>query len=529
MAEGAPFTRIVLINSISTEFRYEFYSRVARYTHIQSINGILLDGLDIEKVTDVFKKLPDHHIQMMLRYVHNDKERIKTNSSHDTGLSPRSDHPPPLRELPTRLSTLSVTSHPDPRPTSLKGTYTSGESLLLPLPLFILGDNYRLCKQLYKLLSEEGPDTPEGTVYSLHKTTRSNGNIPTTNRPGNAFQRSVSVPHNSSYSITEETKDLLSSISSEDINEVGDSVSPLHNREKDHTQPVRRRTSSFKGISSSDKCMSRAEVPLSKFEKLPDLQHSSEFEIPSVTSPLSPGSLPRQDSSEAVPQHRFILHLPNPDLDRLMTHLYFKSSGVYLVVIGLEDLIANPLCQYENLFYWVNLIHTYVSPEVKRTFVVGMYNRSTVMQTHVLESVRILNNILCGYRQTMRIPFVEQGYVFLFDLENSAAECEYLCSCIANCTKLFYKSSFYYARDFHNSVFQPFPQFQKLASDIALNNDRALLESKYAMGERFQSFFDHHHHVHLPPGYYETLAAYSTACISKHCDGMMLYVCILND
>ena len=71
MAEGAPFERIVLINSVnSSDFQYEFLRRVGRYTHIQSINGILLDGLSIEKVTDVFRKLPEFHVQLMVRYVH---------------------------------------------------------------------------------------------------------------------------------------------------------------------------------------------------------------------------------------------------------------------------------------------------------------------------------------------------------------------------------------------------------------------------------------------------------------------------
>ena len=511
MAEGAPFTRIVLINSISSEYRYEFYSSIVRYTHIQSINGILLDGLSIEKVTDIFKKLPDHHIQMMIRYIHMAEKEEHQDKPN------REPNPPPLRELPNRQSTFSMSSDaPTNRSnhTRTPSSQNKGESVtVLPLPLYILGDNHPLCKKLYRLLADEDPpSTPE-----TPPTKRGSGSLPPTpQRINNNFYRSVSVPNN--YS----TNEFLSSSSLDDINESDDILLPLTARspaKEKEIKSVRRRSCSFKGISSSDKYMQRTEVPVTKFETLPETQSGSDMDIPVVSSPISPGNLPHQENLGSSFQQQFILHLPSQDLDRLMTHLYFKSSGIYMIVIGLEDLITNPLCQFENLFYWVNLIHTYVSPEVKRMFVVGMYHRSTVNKDYVIESVRILNQILGKYRQSAKIPLIEQGYVYLFDIENSVAECQHLCSCILNCTRLFSTSLYYFAQEFHNSIFTPFKEFQKIASDIGLNNDRALMESKFAMGQRFKFLFDGHQHIHLPNGYYETLAAYSTACISRHCDG----------
>ena len=138
-----------------------------------------------------------------------------------------------------------------------------------------------------------------------------------------------------------------------------------------------------------------------------------------------------------MPQHQFILHVPMQDLDRQMAHIYFKSSGIYLVVIGLDDLIENPLIQYENLFYWVNLIHTYISPETKRMIVVGMYSRSNINEADVLKSMDLVNKVLQQYRQAMRLPLEEQGFLFVFNRENTVPDCQYLCSCIANCLKIF--------------------------------------------------------------------------------------------
>ena len=256
-------------------------------------------------------------------------------------------------------------------------------------------------------------------------------------------------------------------------------------------------SSSLKGIAASDKYMKRKVVPMHKFEKL-TLLHSSETE-----------ELPQ------MPKHQFILHVPKQDLDQQMAHVYFKSNGLYLVVIRLDDLVENPLSQYSKLFYWVHLIHTYVSPETERMIIVGMYNRSNIKEDDVLKSVNLVNKVLQQYRQAMRLPLEEKGFLFVFNRENRVPDCQYLCSCIAYCLKIFQQSAYSYAKSFYMSIFEPFQSFQQIASRIGLNHDRKVMETKYEMCQRYCELFQ----KKVPQHYYETLTAYSPVCISKGCEG----------
>lgn len=508
MAEGAPFPRIVLVNSVSQDHYYDFYSKVGRYTHIQSINGILLDGMSIEKVTDIFKRLPYCHIQLLVRYVHLN-ETVK-----EKAITP---HPSPLREFPKRLSTMSISPSADPG--SGKGTTTKqhkqaqSDSQVLPIPLFLLGDNHTLCKELFTVLSSDTPSSPAVFRPSrFSDISRPNGTTPTHDvAPPQYTKRSVSVPGPPNY-----TSDLFKSSSIDVIDE--GVASSSSDPEIPVATDVRRRSKSFKGISASDSFMIRAEMPLSKLENLPPPFHSDSVR-PSQATPTTPSGLNPRDNLLVLHKQQYILHLPSQDLDRQATHLYFKTSGIYLVVVDLEDLIEFPLIQYENLFYWINMIHTYVTPELKRMFVVGMYKRSKVTIERLFEGLKVINNILKNYRQAVRIPMEEQGYVYLYDRERSEDECKHLCRSIVNCSTLFCDSSFYFAEEVYKSVFDPFTGFLKIATDLSLNNDRAIMETKYSMGQRFKALYGNHQHLHLPKGFFESLAAFSPACISKHCDG----------
>ncbi len=506
MAEGAPFNRIVLVSSVSPDHHYDFLSKVGRYTHIQSINGILLDGLHIEKVTEIFKKLPYCHIQLMVRYVHLSDDRI-LKVGNDKEAVDGSSRPSPLKELPKRISTMSMIPSADGG-RSKRPTQTDAQ--ILPIPLYILGDNYSLCKELFKVLSEDIPSSPAGSrPPKLGQISRGNGSLTYSEDRPPLTRRSVSVPGPPQYP----GKTISSSGSMEAVDEV---TSPQSDTELPN---VRIRASSFKGISASDKYMKRAEMPLSKLENLPPLQ-TIESIRPSNTTPTTPGVFKHRDNLLLLHKQQYILHLPSQDLDRQATHLYFKSSAIYLVVVDLEDLVEYPLIQYENLFYWINLIHTYVTPELKRLFVVGMYKRSSVTDKHVMDGIKVINNILKNYRQAVRIPVEEQGFVYLYNRENTEEECKYLCSSIVNCSTLFCDSSFYFAEEVYKSVFDPFFGFLKLATDLSFNHDRNIMETKYTMGQRFKSLYGNHQHLHLPKGYFETLTAFSPVCISKHCDGM---------
>ena len=513
MAEGAPFNRVVLINSISKDTHYDFYTRVGRYTHIQSINGIFLDGLDIEKVTSVFKKLPYCHIQLMVRYVHL-SEQSDSKTDEEKGVKVSSEYPM-LKDLPKRQSAMSMMSQTEvsKNKSSSRQAGMGDSSEVLPIPLFILGDNYPLCKELFTALSDDTLPSPVGANQTRLGSTsgfnRSINSPPHQVRPPALTVRSLSVPA-SSHSSERNGGAMYASI--DDIPE--EATTP----QGDRYVQVRMRKNSFKGISASDAYMSRAEMPMSKLENLPAVHDPTDSLRPNIGTPLTPGGSSRRENLPFLPRQQYILHLPNQDLDRHTTHLYFKSSGIYLVVVDLEDLITYPLLQYETLFYWINMIHTYVTPELKRMFIVGMYKRSTTTVNNVLQSTKIINKVLLNYRQAVRIPLEEHGFVYLFNRENSESECSFLCSCIVNCSRLFCQSSFYYAEDVYKSVFMPFSGFLKIATDLSLNHERIIMESKYNMGQRIKSIYGHHQHLHLPPGYFDTLSAYSPTCVSKHCD-----------
>ena len=505
------------MSSVSQDHHYDFYSKVGRYTHIQSINGILLDGLHIEKVTEIFRKLPYHHIQLMVRYVHLNDAKASIEKDPSNG----SPHPSPLKELPKRQSNISMVTGAEGGGTKTpKRRQTQNDAQILPIPLFILGDNYPRCKELFNVLSTEVSSSPIVTrPNKLGEVHRANGNLilrSPDDRPPPLTRRSVSVP-GPSYSSTTPT-----SSSMDPLQEAG---SP----QSDGDVPgVRMRASSFKGISASDRYMRRAEMPMSKLEDLPITLNASEAVRPVNITPTTPGGFNPRDNLPLLHKQQYILHLPSQELDRQTTHLYFKSSGIYLVVVDLEDLVEFPLIQYENLFYWTNMIHTYVTPELKRMFVVGMYKRSTVTNKQLFEGIKVINNVLRNYRQAVRIPVEEQGYVYLYNREQEQEECKFLCSSIVNCSTLFCDSSFYFAEEVYKSVFDPFPGFLKIATDLSLNHERIVMETKYTMGQRFKGLYGNHQHLHLPKGYFETLTAFSPTCISKHCESKCYstYTCL---
>ena len=378
---------------------------------------------------------------------------------------------------------------------------------MLCFPCLSAGDNLGLCSELCRYLTQEDATTPD-SVHTDTSSTSSRSSAP----PMHTTVRSMSVPASSlSSTSTPTSSEPHDLVNSADDMHTCESLSSLPN-----SYSVQRK-SFIKEICTSDRCMQREEVPMSKFEALPELAESP-GDNRYVTSPLSPtGRLNRQESSGTLlPRQRFVVHLPKQDLDRQMMHIYFKSAGMYLVVIGIEDLIENPLIQFDNLFYWVNLIHTYVSPDsVKRVFIVGMYNKSSVKQNHMIKSVQLINNVLVQYRQAVRLSSNEQGCVFLFNRENPVAEVERLCPSLNNLMNIFRHSAKYFAPDLYSSIFHPFKQFNKVVASVAMNVDNKVLESKYEMGQRYQALFPREQ-VIFPERYFETLSAYSPACISTH-------------
>ena len=71
MSAESAFPRITLIKSLLDDCVPELRGQLGRYTHIQSINGYLLDGLNIKDVSAIFKaEVKKNHAQLVVRYVH---------------------------------------------------------------------------------------------------------------------------------------------------------------------------------------------------------------------------------------------------------------------------------------------------------------------------------------------------------------------------------------------------------------------------------------------------------------------------
>ena len=126
MSPDSEFPRIVLIKSFGNECVEDVRLKLGRYTHIQSYNGIFLDGMDIKDVTAIFQSMRSPIAYLTVRYIH-----------------------PSQSATPTRHRTITPICKPEaPRLDPLMGEE-------LPIPLYILGDIHSHCKKLFELLKEE--------------------------------------------------------------------------------------------------------------------------------------------------------------------------------------------------------------------------------------------------------------------------------------------------------------------------------------------------------------------------------------
>ena len=125
MSPDSEFPRIVLIKSFSNDCDKDVKAKLGKYTHIQSYNGVFLDGMDIKDVTAIFQSMRSPVAYLTVRYIH-----------------------PIQSATPTQRRTVTPICKPEaPRLDSLKEE--------LPIPLYILGDIYSLSKKLFDLLKEE--------------------------------------------------------------------------------------------------------------------------------------------------------------------------------------------------------------------------------------------------------------------------------------------------------------------------------------------------------------------------------------
>lgn len=84
MSPGSAFPRVTLIKTLNDDCLPGLQGRVGKYTHIQSINGHLLDGLYINDVTAIFKaEAKKNHLQLVVRYIH---PKVRTPKANPTSI-----------------------------------------------------------------------------------------------------------------------------------------------------------------------------------------------------------------------------------------------------------------------------------------------------------------------------------------------------------------------------------------------------------------------------------------------------------
>ena len=136
MSRASQFPRIVVIKSFNQDCIQGIQEKLGKYTHIQSLNGVFLDGMNISEVTNVFQTSKATEAQLIVRYIHPLKE---------------GDHPP--------NTPFPVT----PAPLKPQAPRCSLTTEVLPIPVFILGDVATLCSELFRLLSLDA-ESPHSDV-----------------------------------------------------------------------------------------------------------------------------------------------------------------------------------------------------------------------------------------------------------------------------------------------------------------------------------------------------------------------------
>ena len=371
------------------------------------------------------------------------------------------------------------------------------------MPLYILGDNYTIQKELFHRLQNE--ESPSSSLVLPSPGARSDSSStagflsPSPTVP----VRSLSSPSPNAHfnrQISEPVSDNLSSL---------DTVKK-HMRSK--KLPVGSTLPSE--FTETDEFIERAAVPQSRFKVdemfLPDFDRT-EDETQSLNLPPPP--MRRFGSTHpeiAAPQ--YVLHMLKQSVDRNLSHLFLKPNGIYLIAIGLEDIVADPLIQYENLFYWLRLIHSHVKPtDIRRIIVVGMYTKSElqVEESKIVQCVQYLNSAIREQmRQNYSLPIKEGGYVFICDLD-APNDLLYLCGCIRMCVEVFIDQAWYFQREFFDSVFMPFESYKKVCSDVIKQSKNKVVLRRSKVERFYQQRSD------LPSNFWSTLNIYSSVLFTE--------------
>ncbi len=473
MAPKSNFPRIILVKSISNDCMKAVREKVGKYTHIQSYNGILLDGLDISAVTSIIQATAHSpYLQLVVRYVHPTKSDTNT-----TGLLPN------IPNVPTPMT---------PNHHRMPADRIDPEKETLPIPLMIFGDIYKHCQELFKHLSSPS-SPPPFDITSTGSSEMISSHPANVLRSNSTNSSTLLVPGQSNTTCKSEA-----SFSSSHESREGSSDVAEHNP-----------------LLQSDRYVVRSSVS------------QMIFNTPFLSSPMTPIRTPHPpaDSSQ-IPDYphvekQYILNMFTHSMDRMLSHLYLRESGLYLVVVSLEAMIDDPLIQYENLSFWLRLVQTYVKPSlIRRVMIVAMCDGTMNSSKEECECLEHLEGAL---QDEFHHIYIKKGggSVILFDRTNPKSSVENLCSCINKCMDVVMNRTFFMNPSFFKIVFQPFTGLTDVLSGISSSSETTM------SADRLLSLYKY-----TDPNYFDTLAAYSSACISVVSDRgkcIKLSMCMIVD
>ena len=411
---------------------------MGKYTHIQSINGNLLDGLNISEVTSTIQSsLNVSSIQLMVRYVH------------------------PVHSKTVGADVMKTSISPKLLPEKCQET--------LPIPLMILGDIHVRCKELFNYLSGSG-QLENSNEEESQVSTRSGSNA----EEGTTLVTCFNVPFCSSSA----------------------SSTP-----KSGSSGYESRESSPDLVTSRDRTAAggRARDP-------PLFQSDKYVQRLSVSHSLAPLTMPIRIASQIhIHYIHYILNMFTHEIDRKFVHLYLRQSGVYLVVVSLEDLVEDPVIQFENLLFWLRLVQTYVGPNgIKRVMVVGMSDGH--MDGEREKECR--TNLEGALREAEFQHMYVRGVISVmpFDRSRPKMSLEYLCKCIRKCMEDMISRAWHMDWNFYNNVFWPFNGLTKVLQSLSYSQEMLMPADSILSLYKYtcSNFFD-------------TLAAYSPGLIDARC------------
>ena len=233
-----------------------------------------------------------------------------------------------------------------------------------------------------------------------------------------------------------------------------------------------------------------------------------------------PSGFMRQPSTTTAPQtgkKRYILQLPQKNLNRHFTHIFFRKSGIFLITVSLVDLMGDPLIQFENLCYWLRQVQTYVGPEnIKRIIVVGVHETlpGDFARLNKIESFIAKLNLAIRENEFKQIMEISRERMTLsFNLSAPEESIRDLCRCINKCMDVMTERAWHYEKEFCASTFHPFTQLGSVLSKVASIN------SIVASSQDLEGCYNY-----TDPNYKKTLANYSQACISPDGECKSLYL-----